>query len=153
MQRVLYFAYGSNLLMERLVARVGRVQTVSPHTLNGYDLVFNRYGYADIVPNPDASVDGILYALTPEQLKELDRYELLYARNHFLANINGTTEICCVYIGTGVRSPYSIIRDKPELSYLNYILEGASKHGLVGLVNKLTSYKKANYKLKKIKQY
>lgn len=82
-QKVLYFAYGSNMFQDRLESRVGRVECLGAHTLKGYELTFDtgtQYEcFANVKPSKD-SCEGVIYELTYEQLLQLDWYEGLYTR-------------------------------------------------------------------------
>lgn len=99
MLTVRYFAYGSNINIERLRRRVVlRDETLEagvPYTLQDYRLVFNAMGFANIEPSHGDSVQGILYAMSPKQFEILDKYELLYEKQYFQINAQ---EIGCVYI-------------------------------------------------------
>lgn len=131
MNKVLYFAYGSNLLQERLINRVGDVKIHSTYKLPGYRLVFNAVGHGGIsfanIVKGDANdyVEGVLYDISPRQFEMLDKYEALYTRNFFL--IPGSNCIGCTYIA----EPYWIEYGRPSsLDYVNTIMEGAKQFGL-----------------------
>ena len=152
MEKILYFAYGSNMCYDRIVARLGAVKNVGTHTLHGYKLIFNAKSltdvYANIVPCEDSFVEGVLYEFNNELFKLLDRYELLYHREFFKLQ-DGT--LVCTYVAD---TPYYLKKDKkPSLSYLNTILEGCAKNKLDYTFNMLQEYKKKNYKLKSLKTF
>ncbi len=78
----LYLAYGSNLLPDRLIERVGVVQTVSTVALPGWRLAFNKRGTdgsakANLVPVPGSNeqAHGVVYRLARHQLPLLDGFE------------------------------------------------------------------------------
>jgi len=78
--KVIYFAYGSNMDLNQLQGRVGKVKVLGVAVLKDYTLKFNklsvyRGGCANIEPAEGEEVWGILFELSEEQLKELDRYE------------------------------------------------------------------------------
>lgn len=131
MNKVYYFAYGSNLLMKRLVYRVGEVKIRGSYKLYGYKLAFNAVGYnyisfANIVPaTKNDYVEGVLYELTPDQFDMLDRYEALYERNYFI--INGINGIGCTYIAKPNNTKDFVPSDK---DYVETIMEGAKDFGL-----------------------
>jgi len=83
-QKVLMFAYGSNLLIERLEHRVGKVINLGAYDLKGYELIFDcctaTDTYANLKAKEDSYVEGVIYELTYRQLKMLDQYEGLYER-------------------------------------------------------------------------
>lgn len=156
MLKVKYFAYGSNILHERLKNRVEtfteKLEPGIPYTLENYSLIFNvggfagNYAFANIIPNPGLKVEGLLYDLTPEQFDTLDRYETLYEKYFF--PINETT-IGCVYIGKNRNISRKACR--PSLDYLNTIINGCKQANLTETYNALVNYKSRNYKLKRNK--
>jgi hypothetical protein len=78
---VLYFAYGSNMSWEQMRTRCASARFVCPAELRDHRLAFRRYspkrkcGVADAVPEPGASVWGVVYDLAPPELALLDRHE------------------------------------------------------------------------------
>lgn len=152
MRQLFYFAYGSNLLKERINRRLlHEVQVDSNYRLRGYRLEFNVGGYkgigsfANIVRtgNNNDYVEGVLYLINGSHLKELIQYEGFYNPCFF----NVEDKICVTFIGTErFVSPKKSI---PSLDYLNIIIEGCLDHGLHDTYNKLVDYKEANYKLRK----
>lgn len=153
MLRVRYFSFGSNLLRQRLAWRIdqlGNVPQGESFTLHNYKLVFNagvkfcKYCFANIMFEQGAKVEGLLYDLNERQLRHLDMYEALYERKYFYIDAN---TLGCTYVALpGACRP---LEKKPELSYLNIILEGCRLAGLDWTYNKLLEYKKLNYKLKR----
>lgn len=77
----LYFAYGSNLDLAQMRARCPTATPIGPATLPGVRLVFAGHsptrggGVATVERDADAQVQGLLYALTEEDLALLDRCE------------------------------------------------------------------------------
>ena len=150
MKKVLYFAYGSNMLFERLNERVGflgEIKVVGTYKLYGWRLVLNcgeeqfTETYANIVrANQNSYVEGVLYEISSRQFKLLDKYEGLYVREIFQCG----DELAAVYISYEHESPV-----KPRLMYINILLAGASENGLNETYKKLLEFKKKNYKLKK----
>ena len=156
MLTVKYFAYGSNIKIDRLKNRVEyfneKLKPGIPFILYNYELVFNAgskfdfWSFANIVPKNGANVEGILYDMTPEQFKRLDEFEVLYEKQYFQIDTN---TIGCVYISK--KDNISFRKNKPTLEYLNLIIDGCRETGLINTYNKLVEYKLANYKLKKNK--
>ena len=152
MKKVYYFAYGSNLLSSRLEARLGRGNIqFKPYTLRGYKLVFNtgfskKGCFANIVVGlPTDSVEGVLYDITPQELKELSTYERFYETYFFDIG----RDLACVYISTD--EGLMMDKGKPDLYYLNIIIDGCLEKGLHNTYNSLLDYKIANFKLKSLK--
>lgn len=70
---MLYFAYGSNMNRDQMAVRCPGAVPIGAGTLPGYRLVERMY--ADIDPDPDTEVWGVLWSITPTHLHALDRYE------------------------------------------------------------------------------
>ena len=71
----LYFAYGSNINVEQMGYRCPNACVVGPVSLENYELLFRRGGFATIMPRKGGKVHGLLWSLTPECERSLDRYE------------------------------------------------------------------------------
>lgn len=78
----LYFAYGSNLDTGQMRVRCPSSRSLGVGILRDHRLAFSRFsrtrgcGVADIVPENDKSVWGLIYELSREDLTgSLDRYE------------------------------------------------------------------------------
>ncbi len=92
----MYFAYGSNMDPERICKRLSKpIETLGREhaILRGYRLEFNKIssnnpeeGYANIVPDEDSLVEGILYKVTEEDIKKLDYYEG-YFEHYYKENV------------------------------------------------------------------
>ncbi len=79
---VLVFAYGSNLCRERLIARVGPIETVAVARLDTHRLCFHKRGRdgsgkADAFFTGDRAdrIWGVVYDMTESAKRELDRIE------------------------------------------------------------------------------
>lgn len=83
-QKVLYFAYGSNMHKPRLEERVGEVKFVATYQLPGYKLTFDAGNsgctYANVKDSVGETCEGVIYEMTYRQLLILDSYEGLYER-------------------------------------------------------------------------
>ncbi|HXF95143.1 MAG TPA: gamma-glutamylcyclotransferase family protein, partial [Gemmatimonadales bacterium] len=75
MSDVPYFAYGSNLSRERMARRCPGAALLGTARLAGHRFVINRRGYATVVPEPGATVYGVLWDLSETHGALLDRYE------------------------------------------------------------------------------
>ena len=71
----LYFAYGSNINLEQMAYRCPDASVVGPVTLENYELLFRRGGFATIMPCEGETVHGLLWSITPDCERSLDRYE------------------------------------------------------------------------------
>ncbi len=76
-----YFAYGANMDPRHMLERVPGASAVGPARLDGYRLEFNVYssewdgGVANLEPDANGHVWGILWDIPDEQLSGLDAYE------------------------------------------------------------------------------
>ena len=75
-----YFAYGSNLSMDRTQQRTGSIRSARKACLKDYRLAFNKGGlggevYANIVPSPGDVVWGVVYLCDQEAMAGLDDFE------------------------------------------------------------------------------
>jgi len=77
-----YFAYGSNMDLERITERIGRCPVAKPVTLAGYELRFNKKaktnpeeGFANIESREGQVVPGVVYDITEEELTRIDGRE------------------------------------------------------------------------------
>jgi gamma-glutamylcyclotransferase (GGCT)/AIG2-like uncharacterized protein YtfP len=70
---MLYFAYGSNLNIEQMAHRCPDARPVNLARLNDWRLVFR--GVLDIEQHKGSKVDGVLWNVTKNCLRSLDRYE------------------------------------------------------------------------------
>lgn len=136
-KQLLYFAYGSNLLEQRLTNRVGKVTVYGTYVLQDYELYITPVGWADIRPKKGSKVEGVLYILTPFQFAILDRYELCYIKEYFTVNDILTS----VYIYHPSLSS-DIPNRLPNPEYLDCIILGAMNFGLEDTAEKMTKYKK-----------
>jgi len=130
---VWYFAYGSNLYIPQMLARVGEWKTSKKALLRGWRLKFNHYskrwcaGTANIVKtkNPNDVVHGVIYLLNRQKLKVLSKYEGKSAR---LQKITVESEEKGIEAKT-----YIFNQTKPNLkpapAYIQTIVDGLIQHG------------------------
>lgn len=83
-QKVLYFAYGSNMHQPRLEQRVGPVKFIATYSLPGYQLTFDTgmtsCTFANVKECEKETCEGVIFEMTYRQLLVLDQYECLYRR-------------------------------------------------------------------------
>lgn len=128
---IYYFAYGSNMDLERLIDRGITYKQREKAILKDYTLLFNKkasglYGatYANIQAKKGSEVEGILYLIDERGLSILDRFEgfpLHYKREKIqvITSNNEITE-AIVYIA----NKEWICKGKPTTEYLNHLLQG-----------------------------
>ena len=83
--RILYFAYGSNMLSSRIHSRVTSVELIGPAFLKDVRMLFNkrskdRSGKANLVESPGNVTWGVLYEIDVQGLDTLDKVEGGYNR-------------------------------------------------------------------------
>lgn len=124
-----YFAYGSNMNYDRLMARGVIPSTYRRGYLPGYRLKFNKQaynkpgvGYANIVPDINYTVEGVLYRIDTKDLDIIDKYEGYpkhYNRLQLrIFNPLFTSILAWVYLA----QPNRVVEGlHPEEEYLNYL--------------------------------
>jgi len=125
---VWYFAYGSNLDMDRFRVRVGRWQDSKRATLKDCRRTFDSRGKADILEQRGERVWGAVYKVSEAQLKILDRIEGVhsgvYKRGWVNVECDEKTEPAIAYVKVEKTSFHP-----PSDEYLSYILRGLKQHG------------------------
>lgn len=71
----IYFGYGSNLWREQMSLRCPLSQYLGVGRLQGYRWMINNRGYANVVLNPGTDVYGLVYTLSYDDERSLDRNE------------------------------------------------------------------------------
>ncbi len=130
MENTLYFAYGSNINLGQMEYRCPDVSVVGPVVLEGWELLFRRGGFATIAPKEGETVQGLLWSITPECERSLDRYEgypRFYDKKMVtVRDSEGRSLSVMAYImDDRFREPML-----PTESYYNGILEGYQQNGL-----------------------
>lgn len=130
-----YFAYGSNLWIEQMVARTGPLPS-DPHPriarLFGYRLAFNmRAGdgqmYANIV-SPGECVLGVIYPAAAGVFEKLDAFEVGYDRERItVVDLAGNSIEAFVY---RAKPAHVFDGSTPSAEYLRRILRGGRQHSL-----------------------
>ena len=73
--RMLYFAYGSNMDEEQMAYRCPDAEKLTKVTIPDYRFALDEAGVATILPTQGDHVEGLLWSVTPADIKRLDRYE------------------------------------------------------------------------------
>ncbi|XP_045194682.2 gamma-glutamylcyclotransferase-like [Mercenaria mercenaria] len=138
----LYFAYGSNLLQQRLHMGNPSARFVAIGELKDHTLAFSclgmkpermrwRGGAASIREDPTSSVWGCVWRLGNEHSNTLDRQELVYdSKNVTVTSLDGREYTCRTY-----QLPASYFEDegpnnRPSPMYLDIIIKGAIQNKL-----------------------
>lgn len=131
---VIYFAYGSNMSEKRLDSRCVHPTKWCIAQLADYELVFNKLkkdytGAANIEPREGASVWGIVYTVTEQELLKLDKAERVRNGDYKRQNVvvspvnNPLDAVAYVALKKGDNL-------KPSKEYLSYLIKGAKEHEL-----------------------
>ena len=126
-----YFAYGSNMNVERVAARIGETRRALSGTLPGFELRFDKasripgLAHANVAANPEKVVEGALFELIePAQIELMDPFEGVphdYRRErHVIETEEGGVE-AWVYIARPERVRASL---RPAREYLEHLLAG-----------------------------
>jgi gamma-glutamylcyclotransferase (GGCT)/AIG2-like uncharacterized protein YtfP len=73
-----HFAYGSNMSRALMGKRCPGAVALGPAQLRGWRYMIMGDGYASVVPEPGATVHGVLWRVTPRDLAALNAYEALH---------------------------------------------------------------------------
>jgi gamma-glutamylcyclotransferase (GGCT)/AIG2-like uncharacterized protein YtfP len=130
----LYFAYGSNMEPRRFKRYCPHGQVLGRARLPGYRLDFTRYstgfrgGVADIVPDAEAEVWGVLSRVEESDLASLDEYEGVpvgYRRERLtVIDDSGREHAAVTYVAN--RTGHFA----PSKGYVEIIVKGARERGL-----------------------
>lgn len=134
MADVLYFAYGSNMLRERLARRCPRARAVGPATLKNHRLTFDKFstdgsGKGAYESAQGERLFGVLWALPETELPALDRAEGV---GHGYERV--TTEVVQGGGEMMQATTYRATDCRPGLRpydwYLDLVIAGAEQQGL-----------------------
>jgi len=134
MGTIAYFAYGSNMLTERLRERTPSCRSLGHGRLLGRRLAFHKRskdgsGKCNIAPaGADSEVLGVVFELDDSELPALDNAEGLgYGYKRITQDIllNGTVLPCCTYEATAVEEGLA-----PYDWYKGLVLAGLLQHAM-----------------------
>jgi len=123
-----YFAYGSNMCLDQMAFRCPGALTIGVARLCQFRFLINGRGYASIQPDPERTVFGLLWHISPTDEATLDEYEDyprgLYGKLEVTLEMmnDGRVEAAMTYIAAN-RTP-----GKPRSPYLEGILRAADRH-------------------------
>lgn len=127
-----YFAYGSNMLRERLIARkVVLLDKGQPAVAEGFKLVFNKKSSdssnkANLIPEIGAKSWGVVFTVDPCSLDGLDSAEGApehYQRENIVIRLSNSKLDAMTYLAQS--NHLSATPDQPWDWYLALILAGA----------------------------
>jgi gamma-glutamylcyclotransferase (GGCT)/AIG2-like uncharacterized protein YtfP len=126
MEYTKYFAYGMNTNIGQMASRCPQAVDLGAAVLPNYEFRFARVG--DVLENPEFNCQGVLWDLTPECLKALDRlegYPWMYQRKFVTVQHNGESVDALVYYMVGDNED-----EYPSQHYYDMLMEGYTEHGL-----------------------
>jgi gamma-glutamylcyclotransferase len=127
-----YFAFGSNMDMQQMNDRQAVFTKTQKGILKDWKLVFNKIsrqlkdvGFANIVPENNSFVEGVIYEVNETTIDVLDRYEGSPQEYHKkimpVETSNNKSVNCIVYIANHSKTNNSL---KPKKNYLDHLLKG-----------------------------
>ena len=145
MDRMLYFAYGSNMNWDQIRSRCPSAQFAFVARAEGYVLAFTRFsqnrkcGVADIVASAGNVVWGVVFDIPnneigqldksegyrPERARELNAYERSQLEVIHQGNANSPITVWTYFVVSKSKLPL-----KPAVEYKVLILDGARYWGL-----------------------
>jgi gamma-glutamylcyclotransferase (GGCT)/AIG2-like uncharacterized protein YtfP len=140
MKSILYFAYGSNMMAERLQERCESAQFCCLARAEGYSVAFNKRSAdgsakAAIVKtaNPSNRVCGVVFDIPIAELPELDRAEGCGAGYRRIDDFTvvGEPEGAALAVATYIAEPAHVDPSlRPYDWYLKLVVRGAEQNGL-----------------------
>jgi gamma-glutamylcyclotransferase len=136
-----YFAYGSNMQSATLRGRRGiEFQRAVPARAHGWRLVFDKpsllavpESFANIVPDPNAEVLGVVYEITDADLAHLDLTEGVLLGNYQRVEVTVRSLANAPDAPRAAFTLTSAERDptmQPSRRYMDLVIAGALEHGL-----------------------
>jgi hypothetical protein len=123
-----YFAYGSNMLPERLLERIIKYHTAFPSTLSNYRFTYNkksidRTAKANIIEDTSGAVAmGICFEIDDDDFSELQKFENGYDRRNITITLKGGKQVSAVtYISDSTDDTLT-----PSKEYKDLVLKGAN---------------------------
>jgi peroxiredoxin len=129
-----YYAYGSNMLEDRLLRRTPSAVYFGVGILQGYLFSFNKQGQdnsgkgtIEQTTKPRDLVYGVVYTIDDSDFPTLDKAEEGYTRKAFDIQVNGNTIKAESYMANPQFIDHSL---RPFDWYAALIMAGALEHGL-----------------------
>jgi len=129
--RSLYFAYGSNLLSQRMTARVPSARGLCVASADGFRLCFGKpgrdgSGKATLVASTGSRAWGVVYTIDPEHWARLDTCKPGYQRVDVRVTCASREQLAAeTYL-----APETAADPVPFAWYKRCLIEGAREHGL-----------------------
>ncbi len=130
-KRAYYFAYGSNMLPERLIGRIGKYHTAFNAVFPRHKFIYNKKSIdgtakANVESDGGAEVHGVCFEIDESDLGILKKFEEGYdQRNIDIVTGNGYITQAVTYISTSTDASLSVSEE-----YKNIVQKGAKHWGL-----------------------
>lgn len=129
-----YFAFGSNMHIERLKSWGVQVNNPRSGRLKGYktivgvqDNIYTEYGFISIIPAISDAIEGVIFETNEKGIEILDDYEgypdFYTKENIEIMELNGELTNCVVYIGQPAKIKEGLKLSKEQKEH---ILKGKS---------------------------
>ena len=121
-----YFAYGMNTNRDSMARRCPGAICMGVATLLNHEFRFAHH--ADVVPNTDSAVEGVLWLIDTDHLESLDQlegYPYYYDRAILPVEYHGNIVMAECY-----RMQPDNPDDYPSQGYLDMLLEGYLEHNI-----------------------
>jgi gamma-glutamylcyclotransferase len=119
---MLYYAYGSNLWRQQMLARCPDQRVISAGCIHGWRWIVTTRGYASIVESKGDYVLGTVYELSEADVLNLDLFEGVaqgsYHKEIIVVEAEGQEMNCLVYI-----DPVTV-EGQPKEEYISRINNG-----------------------------
>lgn len=137
MSGIVYFAYGSNMLSARLLARCPSARVLGPASAIGREVAFSKLSVdlsakAALVERPGAVVHGVAYELDVEAHGELDAIEGpgYFRQSDFPIALHRGTATIDAISASAYHARRHVAGRLPYDWYLDLIVAGGREHGL-----------------------
>jgi len=130
-ERIIYFAYGSNMLRERLIKRIGKYHTAETATLKGYSFVYNKKSIdgsakANLQKLEGDKVQGVCYEIDYADFQKLVECEKRYEKTKVTIRYPNSQEnkSACTFISNVLTTA------PPHPDYVDMVQRGAKHWGI-----------------------
>ncbi len=127
---IYYFTYGSNMLSERMNERIPVAKLAGKACLQNWKLVWDKISKddsakANLKAEVGCAVWGVIYCLSEQEMKLLDKIEGGYQRTEVVIQLHGESCSAITFVSEK-RDPHLL----PYDWYKELVLKGAREHSL-----------------------
>lgn len=132
METKIYAAYGSNMNLKQMKKRCPKAKVIGKGQLHGYKLTFRgkQTGVANVEKSAEGKVPVVLWAITEECEKKLDRYEgypILYGKEEVTVTTSSGEQEAMLYV---MAQQYETMPALPSEYYFEIIRQGYRDNGI-----------------------